>query len=240
MIALLWFVSATIPPSGNLLPRKAVAENLAFSFFHDFFAGVHEAKRHLWFIAGLAALTVVIATGYSVTAILVPGISREVSGGATLMTTTATAYMVGALVGAVIVTRWHPINKSWAALVGLSLYGCVPFSLMFAEHSAVPVTAFFFAGVGIEIFNVSWFTAIQKEIPRDRLSRVSSLDFLFSYGLAPAGLTLMTPLVGTYGRDAVLIACGIICFASSALAMCFRTTRQFSTQSASKSTGVSE
>ncbi|WP_168208059.1 MFS transporter [Agrobacterium sp. T29] len=241
-IAVLWLVSATIPPQGKSQQTRDASQSLeraTFSFFHEFLAGAQEAKRHPWFIAGLAALTTVIATGYSVTAVLVPGISQEVSGGATLMTATATAYMIGALAGAVLVTRWRPVNTGWTALVGLSLYGLVPFSLLIADYIAVPITAFFVAGVGIEIFNVPWFTAIQKEIPRDRLSRVSSLDFLFSYGLAPAGLSLMTPLASAFGRDAILAASGVICLAGPVLAMCVRTTRHFSTRKVSGSHGVS-
>lgn len=241
-IAFLWLVSATIPPKGKMPQTRDASQNLeraAFSFFREFLAGAQEAKRHPWFIAGLAALTAVIATGYSVTAVLVPGISQEVSGGVSLMTATATAYMIGALVGAVAVTRWHPVNTGWTALVGLSLYGLVPFSLLIAEHIAVPITAFFVAGVGIEIFNVPWFTAIQKEIPRDRLSRVSSLDFLFSYGLAPVGLSLMMPLASAFGRDAILVASGVICLAAPALAMCVRTTQYFSARKVSGGRGVS-
>lgn len=47
------------------------------------------------------------------------------------------------------------------------------------------VAAYVVAGLGIELFNVPWFTATQREVEPGKLARVSSLDFLFSYGLAP-------------------------------------------------------
>ncbi|MGX1742145.1 hypothetical protein ACWIEX_11365 [Bosea sp. NPDC055353] len=37
----------------------------------------------------------------------------------------------------------------------------------------------------------------QGEIRPDRIARVSSLDFLMSYGLTPLGLVAMVPLVET-------------------------------------------
>lgn len=224
-IAVLWLVSAVVPPRGRVSSRASGSRRNILS---EFLVAVDEAKRHPWFVAGLATLTIVIATGYSVTAVLVPAISQQVSGGAMLMTETATAFMIGALFGALLATRWQPVNRGWAALAGLSLYGLVPFSLLAAESRIVPILAFFLAGVGIEIFNVPWFTSVQTEIPQDRLARVSSLDFLFSYGLAPAGLALMTPLADTFGRDAVLVSSGIICLAAPAVAMLIPTTRHFS------------
>jgi hypothetical protein len=42
---------------------------------------------------------------------------------------------------------------------------------------------------GIELFNVPWFTATQREVEPDKLAGCP-LDFLLSYGLAPVGLAL--------------------------------------------------
>lgn len=57
----------------------------------------------------------------------------------------------------------------------------------------VVITAYVATGLGIELFNVPWFTATQREVAPDKLARVSSLDFLLSYGLAPLGLVLIPP-----------------------------------------------
>lgn len=230
-IGLLWITSAVVPPKVARADKSDTQRRLAIiEIVRDFTNGAREARRHPWFLAGLSALTVTIAAGYSVTSVLLPGISREAYGGAVLMTATATAHMGGALVGALILTRWHPVERGWIALAGLSTYGLVPYSLLFAEDMLVPVAAYFVAGIGIEIFNVPWFTAIQNEIPKDRLSRVSSLDFLFSYGLAPAGLALMMPLANMMGRDALLIGTGLACLIVPVVAFLVPTVRRFSRQ----------
>ncbi|WP_207914317.1 hypothetical protein [Micromonospora sp. KC213] len=97
------------------------------------------------------------------------------------MLAAATTYTVGALVGAVLIGRWHPWNQGWAALAGLSLYGFTPLSLLFPAHPAVVVGAYVLVGIGIELFNVHWFTATQRKVEPRLLTRVSALDFLLSY-----------------------------------------------------------
>nr|WP_256384716.1 MFS transporter [Neorhizobium sp. T6_25] len=150
-IALLWLTSALVPP------RIAIADNkerhqrrLALTaIVFEFADGAREARRHPRFVAGLSALTVTIATGYSVTSVLLPGISQEVYRGAVPMTATATAYMAGALVGALLLTRWHPVERGWMAFAGLSIYGLAPISLLFPQDVIVPIAAYFVAGIGI-------------------------------------------------------------------------------------------
>lgn len=230
-ISCFWLVSAVAPPEADEANNTGASHQRRKSlkgFMVDFWSGVEEARRHPWFFSGLGALTVVIAVGYSVTTVLLPGISQDISGGAGLMTATTSSYLLGALVGALLTARFEPPSRGWVALFGLGLYGLVPFSLLAADNITVPIAAYFVAGIGTEIFNVPWFTAVQKEIPADRLSRVSSLDFLCSYGLAPLGLTMMAPLVVWLGRDTILVGSGVVCLLVPALAAFGRTARYFS------------
>lgn len=227
-IAGMWAVSAFLPPwpvsssSGKrpeaLSPGRFVAE---------LSEGLQEARRHPWFMAGLAALTVVIAFGYSVTSIVLPLVSEARYGGPKLLTASVTSYTLGALFGAFVIARWKPRSIGWWALGGLTLYGFVPFGLLVPGSMAVPIAAFFMAGLGIELFNVPWFTAIQREVPAERLARVSAIDFLFSYGLAPVSLALIAPLIGTFGTGPVLITSGLLCCCVPAMAMLTKGTRRF-------------
>ena len=228
VIAVLWLLSAVLPS----WPQEAArpARDAGYDFWSDIGVGFAEARRHPWFVAGLAALTAVVAFGYSVTNVLLPQISEGLAGGPQLMAFSVTSYTVGALAGAVLVSRWQPRAMGWIALLGLAAYGLVPLSLLLAQHMAVPLLAFFIAGVGIEIFNVPWFTATQREVPADRLARVTSIDFLFSFGLAPLALAGLTPLAGWIGIHAVLLMCGLVCLVAPLLAMLARGSKGFSVQ----------
>lgn len=184
-VAALWVLSAFSPPLSATAERPVAHVSSALSRFgSELLDGLTEARRHRWFLAGLGALTTVIAAGYSVTAVLLPLISQTSAHGPALLAWCMTAYAGGALLAALVISRWRPRNKGWIALAGLGLYGLVPLSLAVPSTLLFPAAAFFLTGVGIEIFNVVWFSAIQREIPADRVARVSSLDFLMSYGLA--------------------------------------------------------
>ena len=60
------------------------------------------------------------------------------------------------------------------------------FTLAVPLAAPVIAVAAFAAGVGIEVFEVDWATAMQQEIPPAALSRVSSYDAMGSWGLAPS------------------------------------------------------
>jgi len=232
VIIALWLVSAVAPPHPS--ERRATGEPGARltlgRFLRDLGEGFQEARRHPWFMAGLGALTVVICLGYSVTGVILPTVSRDRFGGPQLLVAATTAYTVGALVGALLIARWRPRHQGWTALAGLALYCLVPFSLLAELPIAVPVAAFLVAGIGIELFNVPWFTATQREMPPERLARVTSIDFLFSYGLAPIGLAAIAPATEAFGVASVLAMCGAACLFAPLVAMLPRSSRGFASR----------
>ncbi|NXY99853.1 MFS transporter, partial [Streptomyces sp. BR123] len=200
-------------------------------FRAEFVDGIREARRHPWFLAGLAALVAVIALGYSATSVALPLISRDRYGTEWVLAAAMTAYTLGALGGGLVMARWRFRSQGWAAFAGLAAYGLAPLSLMLPVHPVVVVAAYAVAGIGIELFNVPWFTATQREVAPDKLARVSSLDFLVSYGLAPVGLALIAPAIERFGVTAVLAACAAACFlVPAAAAALVPTARHFTTR----------
>ncbi|MGW8065397.1 MFS transporter [Streptomyces ziwulingensis] len=232
-IGLLWLVAACVPGRGA---RPGTARDTSgpsagrggSSLLAEFAEGVREARRHPWFLAGLGALTAVIATGYSATGVALPMVSRDEYGTEVVLAGAMTAYTAGALGGALLIARWRPRSPGRAALAGLAAYGFAPLSLVFPVHPAVVMAAYAVAGVGVELFNVPWFTAAQREVAPDKLARVSSLDFLLSYGLAPVGLAVIAPAIDAFGATAVLAGCAVVCFAAPAAAALVPSARTFS------------
>ncbi|MFF7181258.1 MFS transporter [Streptomyces sp. NPDC008121] len=251
-IGLLWLVAALVParggrgtagsattatpapttprpsdPARHTGPRTGPDAPHRPGFRAEFVEGIREARRHPWFLAGLAALVAVIALGYSATSVALPLISRDRYGTEWVLAAAMTAYTVGALGGALFIARVRPRSQGWAAFAGLAAYGFAPLSLVLPVHPAVVVGAYAVAGIGIELFNVPWFTATQREVAPDKLARVSSLDFLVSYGLAPVGLALIAPAIGLLGVTPVLAACAAACFLVPAAACLVPGARHF-------------
>ncbi|MEU2240920.1 MFS transporter [Streptomyces sp. NPDC018338] len=227
-IGLLWLIAALVPAKATTTAAAPATDPAPRAGFRaEFLEGIREARRHPWFLAGLAALVAVIALGYSATSVALPLISRDRYDTQWVLAAAMTAYTVGALAGALVIARWRPRSQGWAAFAGLAAYGVAPLSLMLPVHPLVVVAAYAVAGIGIELFNVPWFTATQREVAPDKLARVSSLDFLVSYGLAPLGLALMAPAIDTFGVTTVLGACAAACFLVPAAAALTPTARHF-------------
>lgn len=224
--AALWLAAALLP-RGGAVPAGIAAPRAPFHT--EFLEGLAEARRHPWFVAGLGALTAVIALGYSATSVLLPLASRDHYGTEAVLAGALTAYTGGALLGAVLVSRWKPRAQGWTALAGLALYGLAPLSLVLPVGPLAVMAAYAVVGIGVELFNVPWFTAAQREVEPGKLARVSSLDFLFSYGLAPVGLALIAPAAQAFGAQSVLLACAAVCVAAPALAALAPGSRDFRT-----------
>nr|WP_042196332.1 MFS transporter [Kibdelosporangium sp. MJ126-NF4]CEL22564.1 FIG00869184: hypothetical protein [Kibdelosporangium sp. MJ126-NF4]CTQ89420.1 FIG00869184: hypothetical protein [Kibdelosporangium sp. MJ126-NF4] len=220
----LWLVAALVPPRGTSRAAARTRDKL----HREFLEGLREARRHPWFLAGLAALSVTAAFGQSAISVALPLVSRDRYGTEAVLAAGITAYSVGALAGALIIARWRPRNQGWAAFAGLALFGLAPLSMLFPVHPVVIVAAFAAVGIGIELFNVPWFTATQREVEPDKLARVSSLDFMLSYGLAPAGLAGIAPAIDAFGLGAVLAVCAATCFLAPVAAALVPSSRHLS------------
>ncbi len=140
-----------------------------------------------------------------------------------------TAYTARALIGALLLTHWRPRVGGWIALSGMALYAVVPLTLALPVPAELVLAAYLLAGLGVELFNVPWFTAIQREVPAHVRGRVSSPDFLVSYGLAPLGIALIGPVAALAGDHGVLLACAAICLLAPLAAATVPGTRPFST-----------
>lgn len=113
-------------------------------------------------------------------------------------------------------SHWRPRRTGIPAMTMLAAYGLTPLALAHA-HAAWPiVAACAIGGLGIEIFNIPWFTAIQRQIPPHLQARISSLDFLVSYGMAPIGLAIMPLAISHLGATTVLTGCGLLTLATAA------------------------
>ncbi|WP_437282968.1 MFS transporter [Sorangium sp. So ce375] len=170
--------------------------------------GLYEASKHRWFAAGLGALAIWLSMSYSLQQLVLPLVSRERFGGNTLIGVALGAYAIGAIAGALVLSRWTPRRPGLLAFAGLSLYGLVPLALLVADQRVI-VLAYLLGGLGIEMFNIPWFTAIHREVPREMLGRVSALDFLVSYGTVPLGLAGLPYLITWFGRAPVSTVCGL-------------------------------
>ena len=81
------------------------------------------------------------------------------------------------------------------------------------------------AGFGFALFDIWWLTALAERIPPDRLSRVTSYDWLVSLGLVPLGFLLAGPLATEFGAVKIMIIGSAIALVALLAALLPRETR---------------
>ncbi|RKT53740.1 MFS transporter [Saccharothrix australiensis] len=208
LTAALWCVAAL---AVRRLPERhtdrARPEGSAVAQFRS---GVREARRHRWFVAGLVMLVFVLAVGEAAQLVLLPVISNDRFGTDFVYAAALTAYSVGALAGGAVMARWNPALPGLVAVLGLALYAGIPLALALSPVAWPLLVAYALAGVGMELFNVPWFSALQREVPPHLRARVSSLDFMVSYSMSPLGLALLPLVVEATGTTTALIGTAVV------------------------------
>ncbi|MFJ1899778.1 MFS transporter [Streptomyces sp. NPDC088115] len=172
--------------------------------------GWREFVGRTWLWAVVAQFSVVVAAVGAAEAVYGPLVARDELGGARPWGLALAAFGVGTLGGAVLMMRWKPRRLLLAGTL------CVfPLALPSAGL-AVPLpvaglcAVMFVSGAAIEVFGVSWMTALHQEIPEEKLSRVSAYDWFGSVAMVPLATALAGPVESLAGRSQALWGCAAL------------------------------
>ncbi len=137
--------------------------------------------------------------------VLGPIVARDFYDGARTWGFLAAALGVGQIAGGVIALRWRPRRPFLVLSCGMSLTA-LPMAML---ATTAPLWALLGAGAVLGVvwgmFDPFWLTAMQREVPPDMISRVSSYDYLGSLAFFPAGLALVGPVADLIGVSATLV-----------------------------------
>lgn len=192
----------------------------------DLKVGWREVTGRPWLWSIVLQFAVVNAVVGAAEAVYGPLVAREHLGGAGPWGLAMGAFAAGTLAGALVMTRWKPRRVLLAGVL------CVfPLALP-AAALAVPLpvaglsAVMFVSGLCVEVFAVAWMLALHQEIPEDKLSRVSSYDWLGSIALIPVATALAGPLQDLVGRPAALWGCAALVVALTAAVLCVPDVRR--------------
>ncbi len=172
--------------------------------------GWREFSSRTWLWAIVLQFGVMNAAVVGSEAVLGPTIAKQSLGGAAGWGLILTCQSAGLLAGGLLQLRLRPRRLLLVATLGVMLGTGLSVSL--AVPLSLAAVCFFalLAGIGAEAFGVNYDTAVQQEIPGDKLSRVSSYDALGSYVLIPLGLALAGPIADAIGTSTTLYAVGVM------------------------------
>jgi hypothetical protein len=188
-----------------------LARERASSVLSELRAGWKAFSSRRWLLISVGYFTLMFAFGFSTLRVLGPEVCEKALGGPGAWAAISAVTGVGAIAGAVLALRWKPAHPLRAAFA-ISLFGAPLTLVLLGDHAAlwlILVTALI-EGVTGSFFNAVWFTAMQRAVPAEEISRVTSWDAVGSYALQPAGLALAGPIAAVVGVSSTLYAAGAI------------------------------
>jgi MFS family permease len=178
-------------------------------FFADLAEGWREVAARTWLWVPFLAFSVsnlVNATFF----ILGPLVFARELGGAGDWGLAMSIAGAGGFAGSLIALRWHPRRPLVAAFLVWSFGALPPLSLI----GPLPAVLVGLLGAvwlgGITIGSALWQSTMQELIPKEKLARVDSYDWLISLVFHPLGFALAGSVAAGIGLDTTLVIAGVL------------------------------
>jgi MFS family permease len=213
-----WFLaglSLDLPPSS----RPAAA------FLHDLRDGWREFRSRTWlWVDGLFSALGNMLVG-APTQVLGPVIAARELGGAAAWATIAAGMGAGAVLGGLAALQLRPARPLVTGVSALIFFGLPAALLAIPAPTLVIAAGAVLSFAGLALFNTLFETTLQREVPAEALSRVASIDWMLSLGLAPIGYALVGPVSDTLGEQETLAAASIYAVVSTLVVLAVPSVR---------------
>lgn len=185
-------------------PRQTVAREIG--------AGLAYVRSQPWIWATLAAAALGLLLFAGPYEVLLPYLIRnEYGDGAGGYGAILAAGGVGSVVIALVLGQRGLPRRHVAWMFcgwGASFASLALFAL--TEELLVAVAIGVASGMLMVVGEIVWGTMLQSHVPGEMLGRVSSVDWLISFGLVPVSLALAGPAAAAFGVKATMIGTGVL------------------------------
>jgi MFS family permease len=195
------------------------------SVVHELREGWRDFWSRTWLWGIVMQFGILNAAESGAVNVLGPNVAKHHLGGPAGWGLILTAQTLGLILSGLVLLRWRPRRLLLVATFGA--FGIALPCLALAGPLPLPAVLIFAfaAGCSMEIFGVLWGTAMQQEIPQERLSRVSSYDALGSWVLMPLGFAIAGPVAAAIGDRATFLGAAAIVVVASTLVLFSRDVR---------------
>ncbi len=174
------------------------------SIIADLRDGWSEFTSHRWLWAIVVQFTIVLIGFFGTFMVLGPLVAEREFSGARAWAAILAGQSIGFMAGGFVALRWRPSRPILMATFSVFLNALPLAAMAMGLPLSLVVGAAVVNGVGVELFNVFWYTALHENVAPEALSRVSAYDALGSVALAPLGLAAAGPVADRIGLDAAL------------------------------------
>ena len=182
----------------HLTPRAEVTEN---TMIDDLRHGWKVFISFRWIVIIVMAFSFIVMCWAAAESVLGPLIALKHFDGPKSWSFVITAESAGLIVGALIALKVKP--KYPMRFLMLSSFTITFYIWSLAKPQSLALIAFgaFLFGITLDLWGTLWSTALQRKVPRDSLSRVSSFDAMGSLLFRPVGLAIAGPLSTLFGLE---------------------------------------
>jgi len=197
------------------------------SMLNELREGWSEFRSHTWLWVIVAQFCVVMMAWYGAFSVLGPVVAREHLGGPAAWGAITAADAFGLIAGGLAALRFTPRRPMLFVVLTGGAIAISPLSLAMVLPLPAVCLASFGLGVFVEMMMVQWTVTMARNIPPDKLARVSSYDVLGSVMAMPAGALIAGPLGTAIGTARAQYAAAAVIVIASALALIPRDVRTF-------------
>ena len=182
----------------HLTPRAEHSEN---AMIDDLRHGWQVFLSFRWIVIIVATFSFIVMCWAAAENVLGPLIALKHFDGAKSWSYVITAESIGLVVGSLIAIKVKP--KYPMRFLMLSSFPITFYIAALAKPQSLAVIAVgaFLFGITLDLWGTLWSTALQRKVPRDSLSRVSSFDAMGSLMFRPIGLAIAAPLSTLLGIE---------------------------------------
>ncbi|MBB4916977.1 MFS transporter [Streptosporangium saharense] len=211
-----------VPPAAEAVQaaKTSLADGVR-SVFADLRGGWREFVSRQWLWVVVAQFSLLVLAMQAAHGVLGPLVAKEQMGGAAAWSAVLAGEAVGMLAGILVTLRLRPSRPILVATL-MTLPTALPYLLIgISAPLWTVVLGAVVMGICFDVFGVLWNTTMQREVPPEALSRVSSYDALGSLMFGPIGLMLAGPAAILVGARSALLGCAALILLASLAALLF-------------------
>jgi MFS family permease len=208
-IAFLARISVPLPP-----------RELKQGVWADLREGFRETVERRWILISITSFMVIQMANASFM-VLGPLVAKRSFGGALGWGVITTGGAAGFFIGSLVALRVKVRRPLVTAFLLVPLISLQLAALAIPLNIAILVVLSVGATMGMSYSNTAWFTALQRWVPEEKISRVSAYDWLVSLVATPLAYAAIAPIVGVtsvslvlWGSAALILAAGLFAIAS--------------------------
>jgi len=193
--------------------------------YRELAEGWSEIRSRTWVWVVIAQFAVVLMAWYGGFSVLGPVVARAHLGGPAAWGTITGAESLGLIAGGLVALRFSPRRPMLFIVAAGGSIAITPLALGMLWPVPLICCAAFILGIGLEIMMILWTVALARNIPPDKLARVSAYDAVGSVMAMPVGAVLAGPIAAWAGVRPTEYGAAALILVASALALLSRDIR---------------